>query len=405
MKPYLSYISQLFRYLRRKGREILARLAQQPPLRRIAQLETGQPHPVNIGHPERVVILLVGCGGTGSHCAHILAQLAGWAKSVGLDLRLYFIDPDTIEPKNLIRQNFCPAEVGYPKAFSLAWRYSAAFGLAITPVVEPFSAELLNRYAPRYAPQGTLTLIVGAVDNVCARRDIAEAVTEWLQSNRAGGHRLWWLDCGNERDSGQLLIGNSLEPEPLLSPLGYCTHLPLPHIQEPSLLAEREGPPVDLSCAELTVLEEQSAMINRLMAGWAGVYLYRLLQSRDLTMQATWLNLATGRVRSVPIKQGRTVLPERPRRIPVTAQRDAPGIQCPTCGGQLISGQDEWQGVLVGVRFCTDCHYREEVCPVCEAEIVEEMIEVGGRGVTGLVCVDNCGWQEAIQPLAETADI
>ena len=86
-------------------------------------------------------------------------------------MRLYFIDPDAVEEKNLVGQNFCPAEIGQPKAFTLAWRYTAVFGLNIIPVIKPFSAEMLKTYQPRPSPQGTLTIIVGAVDNVCARRD------------------------------------------------------------------------------------------------------------------------------------------------------------------------------------------------------------------------------------------
>ena len=55
-------------------------------------------------------ILLVGVGGTGSFVAHILAQLACWAKTANIDMRLYFIDPDIVEQRNLVRQNFCPTD-------------------------------------------------------------------------------------------------------------------------------------------------------------------------------------------------------------------------------------------------------------------------------------------------------
>jgi hypothetical protein len=39
--------------------------------------------------------------------------------------------------------------------------------LTIIPVVEQFSAELLDRYGPAYSAHSTLPLIIGAVDNVC----------------------------------------------------------------------------------------------------------------------------------------------------------------------------------------------------------------------------------------------
>jgi hypothetical protein len=57
-----------------------------------------------------------------------------------------------------------------------------------------------------------------------------------LKQNPGHQHKYFWLDAGNERFNGQVIIGNSLDAEPLLSPLGYCIGLPLPHLQEPGLL-------------------------------------------------------------------------------------------------------------------------------------------------------------------------
>jgi len=443
IKAFLSYLKQLGVYLYHQSLTQLTTLTKLTkrikltPLTELKKLTIQKQHKVNVGRPDRVVILLVGCGGTGSFAAHILAQLANWAKSNGMDLRLYFVDPDKVEEKNLVRQNFCAAEVGYPKAFTLAWRYTAAFGLTITPVVERFSAELLRRYIPSFSPQGTLTIVIGAVDNVCARRDIAEAITAWLEQHgdshdRPLGNardRLWWIDSGNERTSGQVLAGNSLAPEPLLSPLGYCIGLPLPHIQEPTLLMDRARPqPADdalasegLSCADLTLLGEQSAMINRLMATWLGLYLYRLLQSRDLDVMSTFINAQAGVTRSTPITGGRVVKPERPQRaqIPIrTAGEAAPaevmalraepvpeGVEgqdeaCPNCGGEIIEGQDEWHGVLIAVRFCADCTFREEVCPECGGEIAEDAFDIDGSGdfVPVIYCQDGCEWQASVPP-------
>jgi hypothetical protein len=329
-------------------------------------------------------------------------------------MRLYYIDPDHIEEKNLVRQNFCRAELGQPKAFSLAWRYSAAFGLRIVPVVDRFSAGMLEKFRPGHAPNGSLTLIVGAVDNFQARRDIAEAIIERL-CYLPRGQQLWWLDAGNERVGGQVLLGSSLEPEPVLSPLGYCLSLPLPHLQEPSLLVRPEPATAeDLSCADLTLLEEQSAMINRAMATWLGVYAYRLLQSRDLDLMATYLNLRTGATQSTPIVGGR-VIPMKPAALAAPAAAQPPltpepvlAVQppadldgpagCPDCGAELIDGQIVRLGVLIGVRFCALCTYRAEVCPACGLEEpYEDQIELDRTFVPVLLC-DNCGWYEPLPP-------
>lgn len=179
------YLAQWGAYLRRKADEgLLAGLtwlnARQLVIRAAQRLDTGRTYRLNIGQPDRVAILLVGVGGTGSFAAHILAQLTAWALTTGLDLRLYYIDPDVVEERNLVRQNFCQAELGQAKAFTLAWRYSATFGLNITPVVGRFEARMLEEFRPRQSLNGTLTLVVGAVDNYQARRDIAEAVMAQL---------------------------------------------------------------------------------------------------------------------------------------------------------------------------------------------------------------------------------
>ncbi len=412
----LYLVQKLCEWLAPLALKLLAQPGAAGAARRLA---LDRSYRVEIGHPQAVTILLVGCGGTGSHAAHILAQLASWAASVGLDLRLVFIDPDRVEPKNLVRQNFCAAEVGHPKAFTLAWRYKAAFGVNIIPVVERFSAEMLARYRPAYSPQGTLTIVVGAVDNVYARRDLAEAITAALQQPDNRRHKIWWIDSGNERLHGQVLAGNSLAPEPLLSPLGFCEGVPLPHLQEPGLLLERPKPAEEtLSCAELTLLGEQSAMINRMMAGWIGLYLVRLLQSRDLNLRASFINLRTGEVRSTAITTGRLVKPEpAPAQPPVTLNPVAPppvtvaeateadderllaGDRCPDCGAELIAGRDEYLGVIVHVLFCASCHWRDFVCPGCsEAGVTESIATIDGRVGSALVCDNGCGWAAAIGP-------
>jgi PRTRC genetic system ThiF family protein len=396
MIGYLRYFRQLPPYLRQlTGARLQALLARTlPALGPVAtRLKPDKRYIFNLGQPERVAILLVGCGGTGGWTAHILAQLAGWAQIQGLDLRLYFVDPDTVEQKNLARQNFCAAEVGNAKAFSLAWRYSVACGLAITPVVDHFSGELLDRYQPAHAPGGTLRLVVGAVDNVQARQAMATAISERLPYLSAR-EKLVWLDAGNERMNGQVVIGNSLAEQPQLSPLGYCVGLPLPHLQEPTLLMARPQPPAReaVSCAELG---EQSLLINRAMAHWLGVYLFRLLQSRDLDLMRTHVNLQAGVTRSEAILDGQVILPVVDRASRSVEAAEVAADACPVCGGEVVQGQDSHGGVIFEVAFCTRCDWRQEACPVCGGDIEEDELELEGQMQTVIRCLD-CDWAEPI---------
>jgi PRTRC genetic system ThiF family protein len=242
--------------------------------------------------PRDAHIVLVGCGGTGSFLALHLARLAYHARDrYDMDLRLTFIDPDTVEYRNLGRQNFAPAEVGRNKARALAWRYNRAFGLDIHAFPCKFDRRRLR---DRW---NIWHLIIGAVDNAAARRSIAKADL-W-----SGQHNNWWLDCGNEEHAGQVLLGNRWRKikAPSISKLGFCDALPMPTVQAPDLLEDPVGSEDPESCAELTLADAQSLMVNQAMATYAAQYVYRMLITRDLDIYATYIDLQTGGARSEPI--------------------------------------------------------------------------------------------------------
>lgn len=257
---------------------------------------------VEVGRPERAYVYLVGCGGTGSFLALHLARLAYHAKQRhGLAVHLVFADPDVVEEGNLGRQNFCPAEVGEPKAWRLMARYNQAFGLCIEARVGRFEEGMLAwmRYG---SLEAGLHLIAGAVDNAGARRDVMEMVS-------LGDGRVWWLDGGNHAHSGQVLLGNRCDLErPEVSPMGFCSGLPAPGLQCPELLEDdplTPGPSPQgergVSCAELALADVQSLMVNQAVAGWMASYVSRLLLSHDLDVYATYFDLVSGSARSMGI--------------------------------------------------------------------------------------------------------
>lgn len=74
--------------------------------------------------PAKVVML--GAGGTGAHIAPHLYRLLYALKR---PVRFIICDGDVVEEKNLVRQNFIPADLGENKAKVLAERYSTVFGM------------------------------------------------------------------------------------------------------------------------------------------------------------------------------------------------------------------------------------------------------------------------------------
>src|SRR5262249_39385482 len=145
---------------------------------------------------DQIRLFLVGCGGTGSWLAPSGARIAkGWQEQ-GHHVDVGFCDPDYVEPKNIPRQNFCEAELKRNKAATLAFRYSAAWGLEILAIDQPFKAAKVPH------GNGVLSILIGSVDNAAARQEIAAAVKRQIEG-RDSKHYVWWLDCGNSDDSGQ----------------------------------------------------------------------------------------------------------------------------------------------------------------------------------------------------------
>ena len=257
------------------------------------ELRIDKQYRVLLGDNKRVQIMLVGVGGTGSALALSLGRLAYHARSKGTQIDLTFVDHDLVEAKNVGRQYFCPAEIGYNKAECLALRLNLAFGLDVVAMPERFNSAMTQSWS---SSRSSLFLLIGAVDNHLARRDLAEAVTE-----RRG--RIWCLDIGNARYNGQVLIGNMTDMDCIeFSELGLCSGLPSPYIQEPGLLEPVEEP-MALSCADLALREEQSLMVNQAAAAIAAQYCHQFAVRRELAEFATYFNLQPPAAVSKPITE------------------------------------------------------------------------------------------------------
>lgn len=173
---------------------------------------------------DKMDLVLVGCGGTGSWLAPSIVRVARLMKEqFGKLVNILFVDPDVVEAKNCFRQNFCEAEIGLGKADALAWRYGLVWGVEIAAIKEKLEASKITLF-------GQQSILIGCVDNAEARQFIKKA---------AVSYRAWWLDCGNHQSAGQVLLGSGMRltgnPFQLT---GFCSWLPLPSDQHPELLEE-----------------------------------------------------------------------------------------------------------------------------------------------------------------------
>jgi PRTRC genetic system ThiF family protein len=241
--------------------------------------------PIILPEFDKALIYLIGCGGTGSFLAPHLCRLAYYLhQTKDIQLQLKFVDFDVVEEKNLLRQNFCTADLRWNKAIALTKRYATAFPyLNLTAICEPIE-DLDLEGCFNSCP----TIFIGCVDNNAARRYLHQIVKYYSEYSRFDcPDRLWWLDCGNSYSSGQVLLGSSITTDPKyyqFSPIS-CLRLPAPSLQCPDLLMpEEEAEPV--SCAEFQLLGMQSLHINSQMAVVAAEMLTQLLDSQLRRMQA-----------------------------------------------------------------------------------------------------------------------
>ena len=211
----------------------------------------------------QVHVVVAGCGGTGGWLAEDLCRVYQAVPEVTLVL----VDPDRVEPQNLVRQNFLPGEVDEFKAQALAERLAKKYRRPVAYCPGGFSSY-----------QGPKAIVLGCVDNPAARQEIASTFPHNGLYSRPG----WWVDSGNGVNWGQVLVGNSHKDG-----LGHafdaetqrCRALPLPTLQRPELLASDPAPieSEDLACAEAIQAGDQSPTINRLMAALTTEVVRRLL--------------------------------------------------------------------------------------------------------------------------------
>ena len=261
-------------------------------------MTAAKPQTINVFDPNTHIqtLSIVGLGGTGAQVARSVARMVYDMQAARLHTpQIILIDPDRVEQKNVGRQLYTEADVGQPKAHVLMRRFNMALGLDIIAIDQSVSAE---RHFERWG-----NLIVGAVDNHRARRELAKA------------NGAIWIDTGNHFNVGQVIIGNTGDHETAMRYIdghnGRYAYLPTAGLLFPALLEpEPEATPQpepERSCAELVAAREQDLLINDWMATIASQYIYKLLHHQPITSFVSYISADSMSVRSVPICRGELV--------------------------------------------------------------------------------------------------
>jgi PRTRC genetic system ThiF family protein len=209
------------------------------------------------------------------------------------------VDPDIVEPHNLRRQNFYPADLGKFKARVLADRLANLYGLKVGYCIVPFEADLLQEPTAVGGEYSFyFSVLIGCVDNAAARVQIHKAVA----AHPSGP--CWWFDAGNGEDFGQVLVGNVTSPQLLIASFDNENHtvskLPAPSLQNPNLLIPPARTEVQaLDCAEAVEEDLQSPVINQAMSTVVLNMVSHFIKG-DLDWMATYLDLSASTMRTVP---------------------------------------------------------------------------------------------------------
>jgi PRTRC genetic system ThiF family protein len=232
----------------------------------------------------QVRVLVVGSGGTGSAVVAGLPYLHQSLVARGHPggLHVTVVDGDSISPTNCIRQPFSRSEVGLNKAIVLVNRLNLFWGLKWEAV--PVHLRQGTSISRSYTGDDLRAhIVVGCVDTRAARAAIRDAVSNWSTVS-------YWLDLGNNADSGQFLLGEPLNQRNRRSRLRLRTAAELfPEIADPNL--DNDGVP---SCSSAEALERQEPFVNSTLAQHALSLLARLFRYGEISYHGGFINLASG---------------------------------------------------------------------------------------------------------------
>ena len=232
-----------------------------------------------------VKIVMLGAGGTGGHIAPHLYRLL---YALGRPVRFIICDGDVVEQKNLVRQNFIPADLGENKAKVLAERYSTVFGLETEYI--PAFIESENELKSLLTPvvwhvdyRHTICeqiILIGAVDNNKSRQ-LCHKVFQQMPE-------LIYIDSGNGEYTGQVVCGIRRSDRTYYPPIGMVY---------PDVLEDTDKFPTELSCAEASVSAPQSIAANITAATAVVDMIYNILALGDSSVRKVTFSTRTVNVR------------------------------------------------------------------------------------------------------------
>ncbi|WP_367866979.1 PRTRC system ThiF family protein [Pedobacter sp. WC2423] len=248
----------------------------------------------------QLTVNLIGCGGTGSRVLTALAEISHSLIELGhpgLHVNLY--DDKVVTTANLGRQRFARSELGLKKCVARINNINGFFGTNWKACPYQYNKENLSGFKNK----GTANIFISCVDTVQARFDIAEILKKFEMTNFNERYRpYYWMDYGNSKDTGQLLlstIGEIVQPKSKK----YQTVGLLPFITDEfkTLLVQSEAEDNTPSCSLREALQKQDLFINPTLAQFGGEILWQLIRNKWIANRGIFLNLHDLKVNPIKI--------------------------------------------------------------------------------------------------------
>ncbi|WP_158991717.1 PRTRC system ThiF family protein [Mucilaginibacter sp. L196] len=245
-----------------------------------------------------VTVNLIGAGGTGSQILTALARINHSLIALnhpGLTVRVF--DDDKVERANQGRQLFASAELGQYKAVVFINRINRFFGTNWKAIPEKYDSKYQGK-----ADTASAIITISCVDTVSARFEIGKILhTQNKTSAHYRNRPLYWMDFGNSKDSGQVVLSTIGKiNQPLSTKYQTVENLPFVTDEFKELLISSESTDNTPSCSLADALAKQDLFINSSLANLGASLLWQMFREGMIFNRGFFLNLKD--FRTTPLK-------------------------------------------------------------------------------------------------------
>lgn len=257
---------------------------------------------INPTHP--VTVNLIGCGGTGSQVLTNLARMNEALVKLGhTGLHVRVFDEDIVTEANIGRQLFSLSDIGRNKATISVSRINRFFGLnwesyPIRYGTENFDAKLEIVGA---------NILITCVDTAKTRIEIGNLQKAYslFHSKKENMNpyeiSLYWLDFGNSKSTGQVVLGTLKEiKQPKSNDLTVSVlQTVIDMFPNLSKMDENNNTP---SCSLAEAIGKQDLFINSTVTQFGMNILWKLFREAKLKIHGAFININTMCTNPIVIK-------------------------------------------------------------------------------------------------------